>query len=351
MSLYFTQIESENDDAGDVEMTPAPQITEPANGPLGISANELFNRGPNAVSNVGSNGLPNVGSNVESNVGLKVGPNVGLNVGSNAGLNDGSNVGLNAGLNIGSSSSNVRFDNVDLKSANDISDDWLSKRFQSRGIGDFNIMDHSLQMVKKYHVNLHEPLKMKIMSMDPALKSSECLGQKFDPRINYFPRMIMGDMVQEHLRRLMNAGLPAKDAFEAMIFAFIFLDEFTVQFDTQAGLECAQRIGSKLSFGICPSNLDVVHVVKSSIDETVIRNKKLYGFDKIYNLPANKKYNKNKKAGYVDMAQFKDKTSPLFVPQGYCIFHHRLPRGCNRGAKCNHKHSMWTAEELAAAKK
>ena len=76
--------------------------------------------------------------------------------------------------------------------------------------------------------------------------------------------------------------------------------------------------------------------------------------DTIMSYPGNgNNNNKRKKNGkrWVDFRQFRDKKNPSFVPPSFCVFHHRVPGGCNRGDNCSHKHRMWTDAELADAKK
>ena len=57
-----------------------------------------------------------------------------------------------------------------------------------------------------------------------------------------------------------------------------------------------------------------------------------------------------KKNGFVDLKPFRDPSNQAFVPPGWCIWYFRLG-SCKKGAKCSHKHTMWTAAELEAAKK
>ena len=57
-----------------------------------------------------------------------------------------------------------------------------------------------------------------------------------------------------------------------------------------------------------------------------------------------------KKNGYIDFKPFRDPTNPAFVPTGWCIWYFRLG-SCKKGARCPHKHSMWTDADLESAKK
>lgn len=138
-------------------------------------------------------------------------------------------------------------------------------------------------------------------------------------------------------------------AISSLIMCGMLLNEFTIQYHISTQLEMVQLLGQKTRSKF--SGSDVVMDLQESINQATFNKPMKPGFGYTSSLTTSNGAKKGQKRnGYIDFKPFRDPSNPAFVPTGWCIWYFRLG-SCKKGAKCPHKHSMWTAAELEAAKK
>ena len=149
-------------------------------------------------------------------------------------------------------------------------------------------------------------------------------------------------------------GIPADIVLGEVCMSLREIIKLFIRFKGDARGDFVQALHGRW---ICGNPKEKMHInAQLAADSSILGRFKLPGFDGRSNIASttiktNNGGKKKKGGGWIDLKPFRDKSNPLFVPPPYCIFHHRTPRGCNRGSNCTHKHTMWTDDELAEAKK
>ena len=164
------------------------------------------------------------------------------------------------------------------------------------------------------------------------------------------PRTTADSLVQEKVRKeLFKKKMDEKTAISSLIMCGMMLNEFTIQYPNSVQSEMIQILGQKTrsKYG----GNDVVLDLQESINQATFNKPMKPGFR--YPPSSTTTYSAKKapkKNGFIDFKPFRNPNNAAYVPPGWCIWHFRLG-ACKKGAKCPHKHTVWTAAEVEAAKK
>ncbi len=257
----------------------------------------------------------------------------------------------------------------DEEEAINISKDMFARYGRANGAVRFSVEKFAAHTLPLEYGSILMEIGNKMMALDTSLKRGEALKAN---KINVFmygmPRILLDQLVQDRIRRNLEIGGSIRDAILDYFHITKLLNAFCLRYHNEIQANCVQKLGQRIGSKKRYDGI-LVKDVEAAICDATFNKLKLRGFEKelkkkVFNngdssRPAKKarKNNNNGNSnginrnnnGSFDLSLYRNKNSNLFTPPGWCIWKFRKG-GCKRGVTCQFKHTMWTPEDLAAAK-
>ena len=230
--------------------------------------------------------------------------------------------------------------------------DFLSGYFAKEAVGGFNEAEFASNHMQTYYAPEMNAYCNALMAMNSSLSRGEALSQSKYRRLPGQEHLLTIGLLIETTREKVASGGNVVEALAQCLKALTTIESIYFRYPQSVQGDFLQIAGTRIRGN--PSKNVAAEFEAAARDATSgIAMKPIFDGRQcaITSQVNNNKSKKKKGGGWIDLKKCRDPNNPSYVPPGWCVFYHRHPRGCNRGNNCTHKHTMWTDDDLANAKK
>merc|ERR1712130_384129 len=240
----------------------------------------------------------------------------------------------------------------------EILNDRYSRTRQEKGLIEFDLARWFIGALKKSYPRMWDHIKAKHILRGRVESGQALTPERFDFKIYGMTRFAAGALLYYGARRRLDHSGPVHPMDEK--------EEMALFYNVSDLLEFAKELGRRLVMKSIDPLKSLSMEVEACFEKATDGAKMAGGYkqkdiisaadvkkaNKETKKPSTRKPTANRDRGRknFDYGPYRDPDNDAFVPEGWCIFKFS-GLGCRKGANCDRKHSVWTAEELANAKR